>query len=65
MKKPVVTALGRRLKEGRLNGKRQFIKGPRIPNTIRVPKVKSLAQRMAEAYDRNRHLIPEKNRDED
>ena len=45
----------------------RYIKGPRIKNTIRKPKgyKKPLPQRMAEAYDRNKHLIPERNRDED
>ena len=38
MNKPVVTALGRRLKKGALNGKRQFIKvDAPIKNTIKRP----------------------------
>ena len=36
MKKPVITALGRRLKKGALNGKRAVIKlNATIPNTIK------------------------------
>ena len=42
----------------------RYIKGPRIKNTIRKPKDKSLKERMREAYERNEHLIPEQNRDE-
>ena len=53
------------------------MKGPKIPNTIKAPRGfvphriklqrrrKELEARMSAAYDRNEHLIPERNRDED
>ena len=43
-----------------------YIKGPRIPNTIKMKKPQSSpAERMARAYDKIKDTIPEKNRIDD
>ena len=44
----------------------RYIKGPRIPNTIKMKTPKTCAaERMARAYDKIKDSIPEKNRIDD